>query len=910
MEGKNFFSRAIENTFKKPERERTVKECFKALSKDEIELNFRISRLPPPAYREHLLINCAQKKLSLNALKYVEVTSPESAPPLALIEEVKLLIKTKTVDNALRLLALTPNIYGQATNLMQKTLLREQGYLGHAPNAEVEQKMLGEAFWKIFDGEYADNVYKNRCWRSIERRYFKWLQKKQLSTQEYENILQTEAQSGSMPSRVREYLAITSENTHSDETRLVLLKTPSGIELPTEGISSSYKEMMRLKRLSKLEKEAGLDNKIAEFKKIVNKSVEMRSTYTKDSLLREVMPSLIDGNFSATEISSVPELTPWIPEEEVVKFVTETTAYLAQIKKEISTDQNINQEKILGILQKTWDVYRYDNFLILRELLTICRQKPHFFDGLDVDAWTSILRQMVPDRHCRSFVIEQISYLYESGNLTPEIAQIFLFRHDDDLLAELWEKVGHDTRYASIFLGYIEDRDRRDSLHTNADTKVIDMNALEKILASAESHYEKHKKILSLEKKLKHYENLGIPQKSDPSTMDFKTYHTMEQEYAHEMRSYEQTNTYLAEHLQDVKKFLDQKISIFFNRRPGEQITTSSTDFLPDIAVYSLSTHDIVAEKILEMIAQRLTNSPTPTQADNRYEKLLTALIVRGSSEQQTLVAEKMSDYMGLYGLGRGAISIIKAWRAGLSDPEKIPDLYFSVAENLWIMRSIEKKVPGGCKILLEEFGIKNFARYGENILLKQLEEKGSISKPYGIILFPEDDWNGAFSVHQDLLEKLSAQLSKAGILLRITEAKNGLRAAAQTEKMKAKYNQASFCFAGGHGTEDGLALGSRSAKKALPTISRTDLKNKRVRRSGAFLKDGSQIILISCSTGKDGGFAQKLSEAFGRAIEVIGPNVPTNIKSIKLISTNPIRFEVEYSAENTARGYAAGTAL
>jgi hypothetical protein len=277
----------------------------------------------------------------------------------------------------------------------------------------------------------------------------------------------------------------------------------------------------------------------------------------------------------------------------------------------------------------------------------------------------------------------------------------------------------------------------------------------------------------------------------------------------------------------------------------------------------------LVLENIVGMIEFQLNHLPTPQQPDNRYEKLLTALIVRGSPEQQTLVAKKMSDYMGLYGLDRGAISIIKAWRAGFSDPERIPGFYFSVAENLRVMRSVEKEVPGGCKILFEEFGIKNFARYGEKILLKQLEEKDDISQPYGVILFPEDDWNGVFSEDRDLFEKLLEQLSKKGIRLRITEAKNGLRAAAQTKKMQTKYGQASFCLAGGHGTEDGLALGSRSAKKTLPTISRADLKNEQVQRSGNFLKDGSQIILISCSTGKDGGFAQKLSEAFGHAIEV-----------------------------------------
>ena len=96
----------------------------------------------------------------------------------------------------------------------------------------------------------------------------------------------------------------------------------------------------------------------------------------------------------------------------------------------------------------------------------------------------------------------------------------------------------------------------------------------------------------------------------------------------------------------------------------------------------------------------------------------------------------------------------------------------------------------------------------------------------------------------------------------------------------------------------------------ALPVISRQDLSHERVKRSGDFLKDGSQIILVSCSTGKEGGFAQKLSETYGRNIQITGPNVPTSLKSIKLISTNPIRFEVEYSAENTARGYAAGTEI
>jgi hypothetical protein len=64
--------------------------------------------------------------------------------------------------------------------------------------------------------------------------------------------------------------------------------------------------------------------------------------------------------------------------------------------------------------------------------------------------------------------------------------------------------------------------------------------------------------------------------------------------------------------------------------------------------------------------------------------------------------------------------------------------------------------------------------------------------------------------------------------------------------------------------------------------------------QASKFFKNDATIILESCSTGKEGGIGQQLSEALG--IKVIAPKEPTSIGRIKSnLDNDRVDFDVEY---------------
>ena len=221
---------------------------------------------------------------------------------------------------------------------------------------------------------------------------------------------------------------------------------------------------------------------------------------------------------------------------------------------------------------------------------------------------------------------------------------------------------------------------------------------------------------------------------------------------------------------------------------------------------------------------------------------------------------------------------------------------------DLQTMLSLEKKQKGSVKRLLENYGIKEFYRYPEEMLLAQLDEEKN-DQPYGMVVFPRGDHNTAFDQNVEVLNKLFNQ-TRGHYGLKVFEIESKIIFARDLIKLKRYENKISFMILGGHGSEDSIAITEKEITQDLfgqtgKKIKTEDFDFKGTARVKDFFVENPKIILVSCSTGaKEDGIAQKISQVYGA--EVIAPNKDTNLKDIETTydSNGKPNFDVVYASK------------
>lgn len=275
------------------------------------------------------------------------------------------------------------------------------------------------------------------------------------------------------------------------------------------------------------------------------------------------------------------------------------------------------------------------------------------------------------------------------------------------------------------------------------------------------------------------------------------------------------------------------------------------------------------------------------------------------------------------YGLDASIVDKWKESKIGIG-PDRFVESYWV---NLKTVVELETRQSGSAKRLYEEYGIANFGRYEERMLLHQIDIIDQ-DPQYGVIIYPEADHNGAFFQNRHQLYDASLQLRTGGFETRIVEAGSQRELARRLLRLHKKYspagNKFSFAIVGGHGSPNSIALGNEKPldPPPFPDPSKSDEEQEREmdawRKSisigkGSFVTDdllaGEGIqralqewfeesapkVLVSCSTGAEGGIAEQASaQASG---EVIAPKTPTNVQkiSISFDATGQPQFEVEY---------------
>lgn len=250
------------------------------------------------------------------------------------------------------------------------------------------------------------------------------------------------------------------------------------------------------------------------------------------------------------------------------------------------------------------------------------------------------------------------------------------------------------------------------------------------------------------------------------------------------------------------------------------------------------------------------------------------------------------------------ANKIISAW---IASTKQAPDsLQRAMDTNMESMQEAEKIRPGAVKFLNEKFGICDFGRYPVELLVRQVDEYENTKIPYGVIVYPEFDDNGAFYYQENLFQKLFNRLS-AKLAIRVAEVGDKLDITRTLHRLDSKYgrdNKISFAILGAHGKKDGMTFGNDHwlEKNALLT---QDLRDSRAQK-GSYFKKGATLILHSCNTGFKNGIGQELSKVL--ELKVVAPDRDTHISDIavEFRKGNP-KFRVKFGEKAEAKTYTRG---
>ena len=347
---------------------------------------------------------------------------------------------------------------------------------------------------------------------------------------------------------------------------------------------------------------------------------------------------------------------------------------------------------------------------------------------------------------------------------------------------------------------------------------------------------------------------------------------------------------------------------------------------------------------LLKKVLAISESDPYKKEVNVNYEELLSKDYPPYLQERKRDVAKFLAEKNGLDG------GIVEKWakaKESRGKNENGDDIYIeSYKQNIDAVMRLEKMRPGAAKELYEKFGIANFNRYREEMLIHQLDVEND-NLPYGVVVFPEADWNGAFFQDKSMLEDARKQLLDGGYEMRVIETGSQLGMARKMNKFHQKYEPAghkmSFIFLAGHGSQSSVQLGvnenvlpeidtgpppiesqfkskmeydeafgkwrsnledtiegrKKSSSDPRQTIMAEDLKDgggSGIRRaSEKWFDENVPVVFVSCSTGVENGIADVTARELG--FTTTGPDRPTNVKKVdvKFDQQGKPIFNVEY---------------
>jgi hypothetical protein len=214
------------------------------------------------------------------------------------------------------------------------------------------------------------------------------------------------------------------------------------------------------------------------------------------------------------------------------------------------------------------------------------------------------------------------------------------------------------------------------------------------------------------------------------------------------------------------------------------------------------------------------------------------------------------------------------------------------IKTNLNAMFALEEKEVGIVRYLTTECGIKDFARYPQELLLEQFRSRDDTETPYGAVFFPAFDHNGAFYQEVNQLTELRSEVS-GQFRIRVAECDTKMAIVRHLIRLNDKYGKISFGILGGHGSPTTIQMGAGG--DFLSNLKLRDFRGEGTKRLQNYFTSDAEICMISCSTGAKGGIGEQVAKATGTS--GAAPTDPANLKSFNAtVNEGRIHFEPVYT--------------
>jgi hypothetical protein len=230
--------------------------------------------------------------------------------------------------------------------------------------------------------------------------------------------------------------------------------------------------------------------------------------------------------------------------------------------------------------------------------------------------------------------------------------------------------------------------------------------------------------------------------------------------------------------------------------------------------------------------------------------------------------------------------SLIETWWDCSSNGEVVSN-YFDYSEavkiNIATINRLEKFRKGVCIHLCQNFGIRSFGRYPDEVLKEMIE---GIHKPYILFVSGLSDHNAAFYEDKKILNEIRKKQNKFQIIC--IEVGSCSELNDRFEIIKKQFGQAEHGILAGHGDTDGLTLNNKGKYYERRLTRMYFLENSKI--FNETFKPGGTVILFSCSTAKDKSTADMKESNFAKIgshwtdLDFIGPDDDSGVTSINII--------------------------
>ena len=244
------------------------------------------------------------------------------------------------------------------------------------------------------------------------------------------------------------------------------------------------------------------------------------------------------------------------------------------------------------------------------------------------------------------------------------------------------------------------------------------------------------------------------------------------------------------------------------------------------------------------------------------------------------------------------AEEVWKAWKIGSNN----------FSHSLCNLAKIESDSPGSAKELHSRFNISNFGRYPSEVLIDQYKRRNE-DIPYGIIIYPVGDHNGSFELSTQTIQKFFNDLKNSKYGMRIVEVGGKFGLAKNLIKLDQKYglkNKISFRVIAGHGKKNHIQFGALTLKNFFNNknilLKKEDLSSPAGQKIDSFFEKGAPTVLLSCSTGEEGGIGQEISNKYDT--DVVAPKKPFTHEDLHVSfeDDGKIKLDVTYYGGNNLR--------